>query len=193
MTSRIPAGRLHLQASPRISQQCGRRDNDGKNFGVHAVSFQVVSKAIVPECVRCPPGYWHDAVNCPIADIECKPEARQHFPMVHFGSATSTVIDKPAVEHEPEVTIESDDDSLIYPQRFIDNEPPFEQSFMDNMPVQLGVNVPEQQVVVSKASEQKNQLVSFLEDSDGDDDDLVELEVPEATVDEAECEFTLRI
>ncbi|KAK3258188.1 hypothetical protein CYMTET_32757 [Cymbomonas tetramitiformis] len=72
--------------------------------------------------------------------------APQHFPMVHFGSPTSAVIEKPAVEHEPTVTIESDDDSSIYPQQFIDNEPPFEQSFMDNMSVQLGFNGPEQQV-----------------------------------------------
>eukprot|EP00854_Cymbomonas_tetramitiformis_P012064 gene12064-biopygen12411 len=45
------------------------------------------------------------------------------------------------------------------------------------------------QVVVPKAAEKKKQLVSFLEDSD--DDELVEPEVPEATVEEADCEFTL--
>ncbi|KAK3249068.1 hypothetical protein CYMTET_41500 [Cymbomonas tetramitiformis] len=39
---------------------------------MHAVSFHVVSKAFVPECMRCPPGYWHDSANCPTADIECE-------------------------------------------------------------------------------------------------------------------------
>ncbi|KAK3251890.1 hypothetical protein CYMTET_38786 [Cymbomonas tetramitiformis] len=53
-------------------QHYGRRDNENKHFGMHAVSFHVVSKAFVPECVRCPPGYWHDSANCPTADIECQ-------------------------------------------------------------------------------------------------------------------------
>ncbi|KAK3282874.1 hypothetical protein CYMTET_9410 [Cymbomonas tetramitiformis] len=66
--------------------------------------------------------------------------------MVHFGSTTPAVIDQPAVEHEPKVAIESDDDSALYPQQFIDGEPPFEQSFMDNMSVQLSFNETEQQV-----------------------------------------------
>ncbi|KAK3249067.1 hypothetical protein CYMTET_41499 [Cymbomonas tetramitiformis] len=66
--------------------------------------------------------------------------------MVHFGSATPAVIDQPAVEHEPRVAIERDDDSALYPQQFIDGEPPFEQSFMDNMSVQLGFNELVQQV-----------------------------------------------
>ncbi|KAK3268247.1 hypothetical protein CYMTET_23239 [Cymbomonas tetramitiformis] len=35
---------------------------------------------------------------------------------------------------------------MPYPQQFIDNEPPFEPSFMDNMSVQLGFNEPEQKV-----------------------------------------------
>ncbi|KAK3234963.1 hypothetical protein CYMTET_54813 [Cymbomonas tetramitiformis] len=51
------------------SQQHGRRGE--KHFGMHAVSFHFVSKAFVPECVRCPPGFWHDSANCPTADIEC--------------------------------------------------------------------------------------------------------------------------
>ncbi|KAK3282875.1 hypothetical protein CYMTET_9411 [Cymbomonas tetramitiformis] len=37
-----------------------------------AVSFHIVSKAFVPECVRCPPGYWHDSANCLTADVECE-------------------------------------------------------------------------------------------------------------------------
>ncbi|KAK3270545.1 hypothetical protein CYMTET_21065 [Cymbomonas tetramitiformis] len=65
--------------------------------------------------------------------------------MVHFDSATPAVIDEPTVGHEPKVAIENDDDATLYPQQFIDGEPPFEQSFMDNMSVQLGFNEPEQQ------------------------------------------------
>ncbi|KAK3284353.1 hypothetical protein CYMTET_7999 [Cymbomonas tetramitiformis] len=48
-----------------------RRNNDKKAYGMHSVSFHVLSKAFVPECVRCPPGFWHDSANCPTADIKC--------------------------------------------------------------------------------------------------------------------------
>ncbi|KAK3284376.1 hypothetical protein CYMTET_7976 [Cymbomonas tetramitiformis] len=65
--------------------------------------------------------------------------------MAHFGSPTPVVIDEPAVEHEPKVTIESGEDSALYPRQFIDGEPPFKQSFMVSMSVQLGFNDPEQQ------------------------------------------------
>ncbi|KAK3238998.1 hypothetical protein CYMTET_51037 [Cymbomonas tetramitiformis] len=221
------------------SQDHRRRDGN-KQFGMHAVSFHVISKAFVPECVRCPPGFWHDSANCPTADIECDEcvieqaddadglvsafqtafdteddtafarlcaqhehplvrqdeepftfsetfdvglraqyakltpsqpsllatrvhEARtalrelkqvaggaesgsQHFPMVHFGSATPSVIDDAVVEHEPEVAIETEGDAVIYPKQFIDNDPPFEQSFMDNMSVKLGFFEPAPEV-----------------------------------------------
>ncbi|KAK3242874.1 hypothetical protein CYMTET_47450 [Cymbomonas tetramitiformis] len=72
--------------------------------------------------------------------------APQHFPMVHFGSATPAVIDESIVEPEPQVEIESDENALIVPKQFIDNEPPFEQSFMDGMSVKLGFFEPEPQV-----------------------------------------------
>ncbi|KAK3282236.1 hypothetical protein CYMTET_10021 [Cymbomonas tetramitiformis] len=48
-----------------------RHNNDKKNYGMHSVSFHVLSKAFVPECVRCPPGFWHDSANCPTADVKC--------------------------------------------------------------------------------------------------------------------------
>ncbi|KAK3282235.1 hypothetical protein CYMTET_10020 [Cymbomonas tetramitiformis] len=65
--------------------------------------------------------------------------------MVHFGSATPSVIDDAVVEHEPEVAIETEEDALIYPKQFVDGEPPFEQSFMDSMSVKLGFFEPEPQ------------------------------------------------
>ncbi|KAK3253754.1 hypothetical protein CYMTET_32017 [Cymbomonas tetramitiformis] len=73
-TTRWPAP---PRANPRESQggnwpqPHGRRHDDNKHFGIHSVSFHVVSKAFVPACVRCPPGSWHDSANCPTADIEC--------------------------------------------------------------------------------------------------------------------------
>ncbi|KAK3261674.1 hypothetical protein CYMTET_29429 [Cymbomonas tetramitiformis] len=218
-----PTAHVHrFAASPLATggnwpQQYDRRDNDTTHFGMHAVSFHVVSKAFVPECVRCPPGYWHDTASCPTADIEGEPcvieqaddtdglvsafqtafdsedgesfarlcarhdhpfvrqdedpftfaenidvglrakyaclqpsrpsllatrvheaqhalrvltqvaggasEAPHQFPMVHFGSATSAVIEKPAVEPEPTATIESDD--LAQPRNF--------QNFIQNI------------------------------------------------------------
>ncbi|KAK3238261.1 hypothetical protein CYMTET_51714 [Cymbomonas tetramitiformis] len=72
--------------------------------------------------------------------------APQHFPMVHFGSAAPAVIDENTVEPEPQVTIESDENALIFPKQFVDDEPPFEQSFMDGMSVKLGFFEPEPQV-----------------------------------------------
>ncbi|KAK3246963.1 hypothetical protein CYMTET_43529 [Cymbomonas tetramitiformis] len=72
--------------------------------------------------------------------------APQHFPMVHFGSATPAVIDESIVETEPQVAIEDGENALIFPKRFIDNEPTFEQSFMDNMSVKLGFFEPESEV-----------------------------------------------
>ncbi|KAK3274947.1 hypothetical protein CYMTET_16900 [Cymbomonas tetramitiformis] len=50
------------------------------------------------------------------------------------------------IQHEPQVDIESDEDALIVPKQFIDNEPPFEQSFMDGMSVKLGFFEPEPRV-----------------------------------------------
>ncbi|KAK3235093.1 hypothetical protein CYMTET_54684 [Cymbomonas tetramitiformis] len=72
----------------------------------------------------------------------------QHFPMVHFGSATPAVIDKTIVEPEPQVEIENGENALIFPKQFIDNESPFEQSFMDGMSVKLGFFEPEPRVSV---------------------------------------------
>ncbi|KAK3255805.1 hypothetical protein CYMTET_35033, partial [Cymbomonas tetramitiformis] len=75
----------------------------------------------------------------------------QHFPMVHFDSASTPAMTetRPAVRHEPaEPTepTEPDEPAMPYPQQFIDNEPPFEPSFVDSMAVQLGFNEPEQKV-----------------------------------------------
>ncbi|KAK3257700.1 hypothetical protein CYMTET_33225 [Cymbomonas tetramitiformis] len=64
-------------------------------------------------------------------------EASQHFPTVHFGSATPAVIEPPAVVYAPPETIESDEPAL-YPQQFIVDDPPFKTSFMDSMYVRLG-------------------------------------------------------
>ncbi|KAK3278133.1 hypothetical protein CYMTET_13908 [Cymbomonas tetramitiformis] len=69
--------------------------------------------------------------------------ASQHFPMVHFGSATPAVIDESIVEPAPQVVIEADEDAVLYPKHYIDDEPPFEQSFMDGMSVKSGFFEPE--------------------------------------------------
>ncbi|KAK3249497.1 hypothetical protein CYMTET_41050 [Cymbomonas tetramitiformis] len=252
-----------------------RHNGDKKNYGMHSVSFHVLSKAFVPECVRCPPGFWHDSANCPTADIECDKcvveqaddadglvsafqtafdteddtafarlcaqhdhplvrqdeepftfsedidvglraqyagltptqptllatrvhEARtalrelkqvaggaesdtQHFPMVHFGSATPSVIGDAVVEHEPEVAIETESDALIYPKQFADGEPPFEQSFMDNVSVKLGFFEPEPQVSLQSfnplppyiSSTHDSASVADTESDDGDLHDAV--------------------
>ncbi|KAK3284276.1 hypothetical protein CYMTET_8077 [Cymbomonas tetramitiformis] len=66
-------------------------------------------------------------------DVGLRAHAPRHFPMVHFGSATPAVIGPHAVTHEPE------EPAVPHPQhQFIDGEPPFEKSFMDNVSVQLG-------------------------------------------------------
>ncbi|KAK3235780.1 hypothetical protein CYMTET_54044 [Cymbomonas tetramitiformis] len=72
--------------------------------------------------------------------------APQHFPMVHFGTATPAVTDESVAEPEPQVTAESDESALIFPKQFVDNEPPFEQSFMDGMSAKLGFFEPEPQI-----------------------------------------------
>ncbi|KAK3256676.1 hypothetical protein CYMTET_34198 [Cymbomonas tetramitiformis] len=72
-------------------------------------------------------------------------EAPQHFPMVHFGSATPAMIETPAVAYAPTETIEPDEPDepgMPYRQQFIDSEPPFESSFMDIMSARLGFNEP---------------------------------------------------
>ncbi|KAK3243162.1 hypothetical protein CYMTET_47166 [Cymbomonas tetramitiformis] len=143
------------------------RRNDNKHFGMHSVSFHVVSKAFVPECDEEPFTFSEDfdvGLRAQYAGLtptqpsllatrvhEARTALRelkqvaggaesdfQHFPMVHFGSATPSVIDDAVVEHEPEVAIETEGDAVIYPKQFVDGEPPFEESFMDNMSVQLG-------------------------------------------------------
>ncbi|KAK3238176.1 hypothetical protein CYMTET_51797 [Cymbomonas tetramitiformis] len=257
-----------------------RHNGDKKNYGMHSVSFHVLSKlAFVPECVRCPPGFWHDSANCPTADIECDKcvveqaddadglvsafqtafdteddtafarlcaqhdhplvrqdeepftfsedidvglraqyagltptqpsllatrvhEARtalrelkqvaggaesdtQHFPMVHFGSATPSVIGDAVVEHEPEVAIETESDALIYPKQFADGEPPFEQSFMDNMSVKLGFFEPEPQVSLQSFSPLPPYISSThdsasVADTEFDDGDLHDAVPPPA-------------
>ncbi|KAK3237623.1 hypothetical protein CYMTET_52315 [Cymbomonas tetramitiformis] len=58
----------------------------------------------------------------------------QHFPMVHFGSAAPAVFDEPAKEHKPKVAIAIDEDSALYPQQFIDGEPPDGFWFTDTVP-----------------------------------------------------------
>ncbi|KAK3247305.1 hypothetical protein CYMTET_43192 [Cymbomonas tetramitiformis] len=68
------------------------------------------------------------------------------FPWNNSRSATPAVIDEPAVGPEPRVAIETDEDSGICPQQYIDNEPPFEQSFKDKMYIQPGFDKPEQHV-----------------------------------------------
>ncbi|KAK3238320.1 hypothetical protein CYMTET_51658 [Cymbomonas tetramitiformis] len=78
--------------------------------------------------------------------------APQHFPMVHFGTATPAVIDESIAEPEPQVTIDNDEGALIFPKRFVDNETPFEQSFMDGMSVKLGFFEPEPQVSLKSFS-----------------------------------------
>ncbi|KAK3286932.1 hypothetical protein CYMTET_5540 [Cymbomonas tetramitiformis] len=50
------------------------------------------------------------------------------------------------LEHEPGVAIETEEDAVIYPKQFVDGEPPFEESFMDNMSVQLGFFEPAPEV-----------------------------------------------
>ncbi|KAK3272144.1 hypothetical protein CYMTET_19544 [Cymbomonas tetramitiformis] len=256
-----------------------RRDNDKKNFGMHSVSFHVLSKAFVPECVRCPPGFWHDSANCPTADIECdecvieqaddadglvsafqtafdteddtafarlcaqhehplvrqdeepftfsetfdvglraqyagltpsqpsllatrvhsartalrelkqvaggaEPDA-QHFPMVHFGSATPSVIDDAVVEHEPEVAIGAEEDARIYPKQFVDGEPPFEKSFMDKVSVQLGFFEPDPEVSANSFNPLPPYISSTHEstsmaDTESDDEDLHDAVPPPA-------------
>ncbi|KAK3249858.1 hypothetical protein CYMTET_40734 [Cymbomonas tetramitiformis] len=57
----------------------------------------------------------------------------QHFPMVHFGSAATDVIEPADVRDElPEET-----GGVMYPKQFIDAELPFEQTFMHKMQVCL--------------------------------------------------------
>ncbi|KAK3285104.1 hypothetical protein CYMTET_7270 [Cymbomonas tetramitiformis] len=74
--------------------------------------------------------------------------APQHFPMVHFGTPTPAVIDESIAEPEPQVATETDVSALIFPKQFVDDEPPFEQSFMDGMSVKLGFFEPEPQVSI---------------------------------------------
>ncbi|KAK3248746.1 hypothetical protein CYMTET_11392 [Cymbomonas tetramitiformis] len=69
-------------------------------------------------------------------------EASRHFLMVHFGSATPAVIEPPVVKHAPAELVEPDEPAMPQPKQFIDNEPPFGSSFMDNMSVELGLNEP---------------------------------------------------
>ncbi|KAK3284428.1 hypothetical protein CYMTET_7929 [Cymbomonas tetramitiformis] len=101
----------------------------------------------------------------------------QHFPMVHFGSATPAVIDENIVEPEPRVTIEDDESALILPKQFIDDEPPFEQSFMDGMSVKLGFFEPEPKVSVNSFTSLPPYISSThdsasVADSESDDEDL---------------------
>ncbi|KAK3235216.1 hypothetical protein CYMTET_54567 [Cymbomonas tetramitiformis] len=105
----------------------------------------------------------------------------QHFPMVHFGSATPSVIDGAVVEHEPKVTIETEEDAVIYPKQCVDGEPPFGQSFMDNMSVKLGFFEPEPQVSLKSfnplppyiSSTHDSASVTDTESDDGDLHDAV--------------------
>ncbi|KAK3267968.1 hypothetical protein CYMTET_23508 [Cymbomonas tetramitiformis] len=169
---------LPLPPSPRAGigrKTIGAATTYKKQFGMHFVSFHVVSKAFVPECDEEPftfseafdvglraqyagltpsqpsllPTRVHEARTAlrKLKQVAGGAESdSQRFPIVHFGSATPSLVDDAVVEHEPEVAIETEEDEMIYPKQFVDSEPPFEQSFMDNLSVKLGFFEPATEV-----------------------------------------------
>ncbi|KAK3264075.1 hypothetical protein CYMTET_27163 [Cymbomonas tetramitiformis] len=99
------------------------RQEHYKKDSAHSISFHVASNAVVPEFARCPPGHYHATANCPTDDMACEERqfkqavggARevQHFPMLHFDSATT--VEDDAVKHDAVGIAESETGEIGMP------------------------------------------------------------------------------